>query len=47
MGSMINPVGVTGAVDVLCVIWGHICVCVPWCIIVVVAYDNWLSRAGI
>jgi hypothetical protein len=35
--SMINPVGVTGAVDVLCVIWGHVCVCVPWCIIVVVA----------
>jgi hypothetical protein len=37
MRSMINPVRVTGVVDVLCVIWGHACACVPWCIIVVVA----------
>jgi hypothetical protein len=26
--SMSNPVGVTCAVDVLCVIWGHVCACV-------------------
>jgi hypothetical protein len=35
--SMINPVKVTCAVDVLCVIWGHVCARVPWCIIVMVA----------
>jgi hypothetical protein len=37
MRSMINPVRVTGAVDVLYVIWGHVCAVVPWCIILVVA----------
>jgi hypothetical protein len=24
---MINLVGVTGVVDVLCVVWGHVCAC--------------------
>jgi hypothetical protein len=35
--GMISPVGVTGVVDVLCVMWGHVCRCVSWCIFVVVA----------
>jgi hypothetical protein len=37
MRSMINPVRITGAVDVLCVIWGHVCARVSLCIIVMVA----------
>jgi hypothetical protein len=37
MRSMSNPVGVTCAVDVLCAIWEHVGVCVPWYDIVVVA----------
>jgi hypothetical protein len=35
--GMISPVGVTSVVDVLCVTWGHVCACVSWCIIVMVA----------
>jgi hypothetical protein len=35
--GMISPVGVTGVVDVLCVMWGHVCAGVLWCIILVVA----------
>jgi hypothetical protein len=26
--GMISPVGVTSVVDVLCVMWGHVCGCV-------------------
>jgi hypothetical protein len=34
--GMISPVGVTGVVDVLCVMWGHVYGCVSRCILVVV-----------
>jgi hypothetical protein len=27
MRSMISPVGATCVVDVMCIIWGHVCVC--------------------
>jgi hypothetical protein len=32
MRSMISPVGATCAVDVMCIMWGHVCVCV--CVVV-------------
>jgi hypothetical protein len=35
--GMISPIGVTDVVDVLCVMWGHVCGCVSSCILVVVA----------
>jgi hypothetical protein len=29
MRSMISPVGATCVVDVMCIMWEHVCVCVP------------------